>query len=672
MSGPGDLQQDRFLDFFEHAPLALLSCDREGRIQELNRTAATMFGLERSAARGEAFADLVHPREVAGFWAFLRQVLAGSDWVRCELRLRGQGVPRTVQLQGLAAPAADGGVGARLAAMDVTERQEAEALQHRANRALRALNAVNQAVQAAEDEATLLDRVCRFLTAEAGYALAWVGAPIHDERGSVQFLAGAGQTQYLDRVWPTITWADHDRGRGPFARAVVSGRPSIHPALESDPAFVPWRDHALALDLNSLTALPLRDDSGVMGVLGIYAHDADAFDDEEMRWLCRLADELATAWTSLRLRAETRRIERERDRLVELLDAAPDFIATADPQGNHLYHNQGARQLLGVAPGEAMTDWHVSNGHPEWAARLVLEEGFPTAREEGIWRGEVAFLDGQGREVPFAQTILAHFDDSGEVECYSTIAHDLRPIRRQRAELERHRRLMALGELGSVLAHQLNQPLAAAANYIEGSLKRLKRVEGAPDALVWGLGEGLQQVHRAGDVVRNIRRFLRGEPPQFRTVAINPLIQRLVPGLTREQGGPDFRLRMELAEDLPEVPADPILIQECLLNLVHNAAEAAPGAPDQPAPVTVRTRPSPDGVEVQVVDRGPGLPQPLRENLDQPLYTTKDSGMGLGLSICRSVVEAHGGHLWATDNPDQAGTTFHFTLPTGNGGEHDG
>ena len=124
-----DLQQDQFLDFYENAPLGFLSCDREGRIRELNRTAADLIGLERGAARGVAFAALVHPREVSGFWAFLNRALAGSDWVRSEVRLRGTERALTVQLHGLAAPGPDGEPGLRLALTDVTERKEAEALQ---------------------------------------------------------------------------------------------------------------------------------------------------------------------------------------------------------------------------------------------------------------------------------------------------------------------------------------------------------------------------------------------------------------------------------------------------------------------------------------------------------------------------------------------------------------
>lgn len=662
MSGPVDLQQDQLLDFYENAPLGFLSCDREGRIRELNRSAAGMLGLERKDARGVAFAALVHPREVSEVWAFLEQVRARSDWVTSEVRLRGTERALTIQLHGLAAPGPGGDPGIRMALIDVTQRKEAEALQNRANRALLALNAVNQAARTSGDELTLLEQVCRFLATEAGYALAWVGVPLEDDRGSVRYLAGAGLTDYLDRIWPKLTWADHGQGRGPFGQAVVSGRPAIHPSLETDPTFAPWREEALNLDLNSLTALPLRDGERVMGVLGIYSTDLDAFGDEEMRWLCRLADELATAWISLRLRAEHRRMERERDRLVELLDAAPDFIAIADPQGHSLYTNQGGRRLLGFGPDQPMDGWHVRNSHPQWAARVVLEEGLPTARDQGMWHGEVAFLDGQGREVPFSQTILAHYGENGEVERYSTIARDLTPIRRRRAERERYRRLMALGELGSVLAHQLNQPLAAAANYIEGALERLKSADESAVSLNNGLRMGLEQVHRAGEVVRNVRNFLRGDPPRFTELDLNDLIRRLVPGFARDQGDPGFRLQVDLADELPRVAADAVLIQECLLNLVNNAAEASWRDGDQAPPVTVRTRVHPEGAEVRVEDWGPGLPQPLRENLDRPLYTTKEDGMGLGLAICRSVVEAHGGHLWASENAERSGTTFHFTL----------
>jgi PAS domain S-box-containing protein len=668
-----DLQRDHFLDFYEQAPLGFLTCDWEGRVQHLNRTAAGMLGLERQDGIGAAFPALVHPREVSEFWAFLRRVRAGEGaWVTTELRLGPGSRSLVVQVHGLAVSGSQGAEGLRLALTDVTQRKEAEALQQRANRALRALNAVNHAVQEAEDETSLLDQVCCFLTAEAGYALAWVGSPIADDNGSIRYLAGAGVTRYLDRVWDKMTWADHGRGRGPFGQAVASGRPAIHPNLETDPAFGPWQQEALDHDLHAVIALPLRDEDRVIGVLGIYSTDSDAFHDEEMRWLTRLADDLATAWVSLRLRAERRRIERERDRLVEILDATPELVGMIDPDGRIRYCNPGGKRMRGLDPDADVADRYFGDCFPQWALERLRQEAFPCAREQGIWRGETALLDGEGRELPVAQALVAHYGEAGEVERFSTIAHDLQPFRGQRAELDRHRRLMALGELGSILAHQLNQPLSAAANYIEGSLERLKAIEAVSPALGEALRQGLEEVHRAGEVVRNVRNFLRGEPPHFQELDLNALILRLVPGLTRDQNGPDFRPQVDLEEVLPPVAADAILVQECLLNLVYNAAEASAAEGGEPAPVVVRTRTHPEGAEVQVEDCGHGLPEPLRQNLDRPLYTTKADGMGLGLSICRSVVEAHGGHLWATENAPPPGTTFHFTLPSADIGEkHD-
>jgi signal transduction histidine kinase len=135
-------------------------------------------------------------------------------------------------------------------------------------------------------------------------------------------------------------------------------------------------------------------------------------------------------------------------------------------------------------------------------------------------------------------------------------------------------------------------------------------------------------------------------------------------------GDPDSHCSLVIPADLPPVVADPVLVRECLANLVHNADEAnrENGADGGDICLALqRYGPQAGWLEVRIRDRGPGLPAELREDLDRPLFTTKPDGLGLGLAICRTVVEAHGGRLWATANDPEPGTTFHFTLPAASG-----
>jgi signal transduction histidine kinase len=183
----------------------------------------------------------------------------------------------------------------------------------------------------------------------------------------------------------------------------------------------------------------------------------------------------------------------------------------------------------------------------------------------------------------------------------------------------------------------------------------------------------LTNTRKAGDIIWNIRNFLRGGELQAQPTDLNNLIRSLVPSMQQARGRARYRVELDLDEDLPPASCDPILIQECLTNLFHNAVEAMESTEESGADgkrVIIRTCSAGDGrVMTCVSDRGTGLPPGLQEQLVQPLFTTKSGGMGLGISICRSIVEAHEGKIWAVNNAPEPGTTFHFTLPASAGTE---
>ncbi|MFP4560063.1 MAG: GAF domain-containing protein [Thiohalorhabdus sp.] len=659
-----EASRDRYVALYETAPVAYLTLSREGMIRNVNLAGSRLLQGGPGGLIGEPLSAFLGAEDAARLEDYLHDLLRTGSPASFEVGLPGgEDGDRTLLLEGSRAvsPRDDEPV-VRLVLTDVTETREAEALQRRINRALRALSRVQEATREAESPGELMERVCRFLNEEAGYALAYVGEPVEDAEGTARVVGASGATDYLEEVIGEIRWKEGPQGRGPFGRAVQTGQPVISNSVEMDPSFGPWRERALAYGLNAVVGLPLVEGGRTLGVLGLYAEEANSFDAEEMQWLGQVADELATAWCALLHREHRRRAEEERDRLVEVLEATPDFVGMASADGRVTFWNPGAYKLLGYDPETYQPEHHpLREHHPPWAYEHLRREAFPAAREHGLWRGESAFLSRDGREIPVNQVILAHYDAEGRVQYWSTIAHDLTAFKQQRAELERSRRLMAIGELGSVVAHQLNQPLTAALTYAEGTLHRFDNLQGVPVALREGLEQVLVQVRKAGGIVRDLHNFLRGGSPHFQTLDLNGLVRQLGPRLTTGRESRTPRIRQDLAPDLPAVSADSTLIQECLQNLVNNAVEAMEGE-DEPV-VEIVTDFRQDGlVEVQVRDSGVGLPEALRENLDRPLYTTKPEGLGLGVAICRSVIEAHGGNLWATSNDPEPGTTFHFTL----------
>ncbi len=235
--------------------------------------------------------------------------------------------------------------------------------------------------------------------------------------------------------------------------------------------------------------------------------------------------------------------------------------------------------------------------------------------------------------------------------------------RQQQAELAHLARLNTASELAAGLAHELNQPLSAITTYAETGLQRLHSNASDPALLGEVLEKIVNQGVRAGEIIRRLRNFLRKTEPRQELIDLNELVRDVVQLISVEAHQRGVDMRLDLAEGLPSVVADPIQIQQVVLNLMRNSLEAFQEVPSKLRELVLRTALINDAaVEVAVTDSGPGLPAEAREKLFHPFFTTKPAGMGLGLVLSKSLVEAHGGRLWATPNPER-GVTFHFDLP---------
>ncbi|MEK7246038.1 MAG: ATP-binding protein, partial [Pseudomonadota bacterium] len=235
--------------------------------------------------------------------------------------------------------------------------------------------------------------------------------------------------------------------------------------------------------------------------------------------------------------------------------------------------------------------------------------------------------------------------------------------RERRAELAHVHRLNTMGEMASGFAHELNQPLAAVVNYAKGAVRRLKQNAVEPGELLAVLEQVAAQAERAAAIVRRIRAFIRKEEPRHVALDFNQIIRETAGLMAAEAEREGARLILDLANPLPRVHADAVQIEQVIVNLARNAIEAMAEASSPVRQITLRTMPAADGaVAIAVEDTGPGLPHVGRERLFDPFFTTKAEGLGLGLSISQSIVEAHGGRLTAAPSPG-GGAIFRFTLP---------
>ncbi|SCZ62752.1 sensor histidine kinase [Thiohalomonas denitrificans] len=236
-----------------------------------------------------------------------------------------------------------------------------------------------------------------------------------------------------------------------------------------------------------------------------------------------------------------------------------------------------------------------------------------------------------------------------------------RVIRQREAELAHAARVNTVGELAAGMAHEVNQPLAAIGNYAEGCLVRLRQQEAAPE-LIDALREIDTQAARAGAIVHRLRSFLRKEEPRPVPIDLNDAVIEAVSLFAPEAHRHHVALRTVLAPSLPRVCGESIQLEQVVLNLMRNALEVLEEAECERREIEVISARVADGVRVTVMDSGPGLSEEARQHLFEPFFTTKPQGMGLGLSISRSIIEAHGGGLAVADAPN-GGAALEFTLP---------
>jgi signal transduction histidine kinase len=234
-------------------------------------------------------------------------------------------------------------------------------------------------------------------------------------------------------------------------------------------------------------------------------------------------------------------------------------------------------------------------------------------------------------------------------------------VRQHQREIAHAARLSTLGGMAAGLAHELNQPLAAVVSYARGCARRLAAGDLPKEALLEVLEEISAQALRAGEVLRRIRDFLRGESRR-EWVDVNDVVRRALRFAEAEARRANVRLDLELATQVLQTEVDPIQIEQVVLNLVQNGFEVMASNNGSERVLGIRTRRvADDTIEVAVSDTGDGIAAGAAAHLFDPFFSTKPDGLGLGLSISRSIVEAHGGRLWAAPNAPR-GTTFRFTL----------
>lgn len=364
---------------------------------------------------------------------------------------------------------------------------------------------------------------------------------------------------------------------------------------------------------------------------------------------------------------EDRSLRESKDLYEAVIRTALDGICVLDDDLRFIDCNDALVQLLGGTRRELVG----------LDARELLvpgdsshfEDGVIEMRRAGGWRGRISVrrLDGAARDLELSVRHTA--TSGGRFYCFAQdVTQELlarEAERRRGAHLAHISRLSTLGEMASGIAHELNQPLAAIVNYATGVARRLRnQSEGDPEVLR-AIDQVAHEAQRAGGIIQRMRSFAHKSDGGVVRCSLNQIVEETVGFLRVGSPGRPLRVQLELTAGPNEVLADPILIQQVLVNLVRNAEDALEEAPEtgRAPQIWIRTLSAPGGrqLEVQVQDAGPGLAAESIPRLFEPFFSTKPGGLGLGLSISSSIVQSHGGRLWASSAPE-GGACFHFTL----------
>jgi two-component system sensor kinase FixL len=351
-----------------------------------------------------------------------------------------------------------------------------------------------------------------------------------------------------------------------------------------------------------------------------------------------------------------------------ILETIPDAMIVIDEAGIMQTFSRAAERLFGWSAEEAIgrnvkllmpspyreehdgyLDRYYRTSEPRiiGIGRVVVGE-----RKDGsTFPMELAVGEMQGKDGRFFTGFVRDLTERQQTE---------RRLQEMQSELVHVSRLTALGEMASALAHEINQPLSAIANYVTGSRQLLGRDNVDREKVRRALDLASEQALRAGQIIRRLRDFVARGDTERRIESLPRLLQEasaLALVGAKEHG---VLVRFDVDRKVDLVLVDKVQVQQVLLNLIRNAMDSMEGAPRRELRISARLLP-PDMVELAVADTGGGISDEIEGQLFQPFVTTKPTGMGIGLSISRTIVESHGGRLWAEGN-DDGGATFRFTL----------
>ncbi len=466
----------------------------------------------------------------------------------------------------------------------------------------------------------------------------------------------------------------------PILRYVVRTRESV--ILDDVPGSGRFSDDAYVSTnrVRSILCLPLVRQSRLAGALYLENRlTSHVFTPERIAVLRALASQAAISLQNARLYSDLEvaqvNLQASLDRmqmLASVVENSSDFIGYKPENGVGGYINAGGRRMVGVDPDADVSEFQISDLRPAEEDRRYLEEIRPALERDGRWAGERYLRHFKtNASIPVLQNLFYILDSqTGERIGIASICKDIseqrratEALRKAQADLAEAAQRMTMGEFAATIAHELNQPLMAIVTSAETSLLRLQKDPPELDAARRAAERVVRNGHRASDVIKSIRALLQKSSTEAEEFDVNSAVRDVVE-LTRSR-----LLREGVAVEL-EIPngetcfvGNRVQLQQVVINLILNAVEAMSGIADRKRQIWigVRQRQGRD-ITISVEDSGTGVDPTTLDRIFDAFFTTKAEGMGMGLAICRTIVEMHGGRLWAAPRQPE-GSVFQLDLP---------
>jgi len=554
---------------------------------------------------------------------------------------------------------------------DATAEHALDAARHAAEAALqrktwalavyaRSLETLMRAVSLPEQAA----RVCETIVTEPSYPLACVGVPIAGADQPLSFLGGAGPAiAYLEGL--NLSWsADRAEGRGPAGIAIREARTVVINDARSDTSYTRWRQRAEQFGIRSSISVPCHADGEIVGVLMVYAREANAFGIDELEIFQRLSDELGFVIAMERGRAMLRTTQAARLQAEENLRGVaalgpgllyraivhPDYVLVPDVFGDALRVTRDIVRADGEPAG--LGDILGQPDRIDWLR--TADDGLPRSYDY-----ELQTASGQPRWLQNTINIVANNDNTVELVGYII---DVTQAREDNLHRQKVASLLTMGELATGIAHELGQPLAAISMTAENAQAILKRPTVNLAAVSDKLDKILRGVERAADLLTHMRVFARHEQRAVQPVSVAQALDEALQILSAKLHG--TRVEPTLPADLPLVLAQPIALEQVLINLIGNAADAYhASAHGQDDTISVSGWTEDQTVVLQVADQAGGIPPHVLPRIFDPFFSTKPgtTGTGLGLALAKGSITEMGGTITATNQ--NGGAVFEIRLP---------